>query len=264
VTEALQPVLANLQAHLRAHPANVDETSWHEGTARHWVWVAVTAYVTVYQVAATRGAAEVRRLLGADYAQVVTSDRYSSYQFLPLSQRQFCWAHLRRDFQALIDRGGPGGGIGERLLAWSDTLFHAWHDVRDGTILAAVYAERMGIVRAGVRRALEDGRRCGCAATAALCQSLLQQEAALWTFLTVAGVEPPNNAAERALRQAVLWRKLSRGTASAGGSRFVGTILSVVATCRQQGKNVLAFVTACCQAALAKNPLPSLLPQPAL
>jgi transposase len=261
VADLLQPVLADLQAALRTQPTNVDETSWREGVARHWVWVAVTAYVTVFQVAATRSAAEVHRLLGTTYGAVVTSDRYSSYNFLPLNQRQLCWAHLRRDFQALIDRGGAGQGIGMRLLAWSDALFQAWHNVRDGTLDQVAYTARMTEVRDGIHRALVEGGQRACARTVTLCQELLKREAALWTFLRVAGVEPTNNAAERALRHAVIWRKLSRGTASAKGSRYVATILSVVATCRQQAKNVLTFVTTCCQAAVAKTPLPSLLPQ---
>ena len=104
---------------------------------------------------------------------------------------------------------------------------------------------------------------CGCAKTAGVCRELLKLEPALWTFLRVEGVGPTNNAAERALRHAVLWRKSSYGTASAKGSRYVAHILSVVATCRQQGRNVLEFVTACCQARLQGQTPPSLLPTPA-
>jgi transposase len=88
-------------------------------------------------------------------------------------------------------------------------------------------------------------------------------EPALWTFVRVEGVEPTNNAAERALRHAVQWRKTSYGTDSAGGSRFVETMLTVVTTCRQQKRNVWAYLTACCQAYYAGATPPSLLPQPA-
>lgn len=110
---------------------------------------------------------------------------------------------------------------------------------------------------------LEIGSVCGCAKTAGVCRALLKLEPALWTFLRVEGVEPTNNAAERALRHAVLWRKSSYGTASAKGSRYVASILTVVATCRQQGRNVLEFVTSCCQARLQGEPAPSLLPRAA-
>jgi len=101
---------------------------------------------------------------------------------------------------------------------------------------------------------------CGCAKTAGVCRELLKLEPALWACLRVEGVEPTNNAAERALRHAVLWRKSSYGTSSAKGSRYVASILTVVATCRQQGRNVLEFVTSCCQARLQSQTAPSLLP----
>jgi transposase len=88
---------------------------------------------------------------------------------------------------------------------------------------------------------------------------LLEGEEHLWTFLKVRGIEPTNNAAERALRHAVLWRKSSGETASASGSRFVERVLSVVATCRQQGRNVLEFLTDCFRAQVMGSPQPSLL-----
>jgi transposase len=88
-------------------------------------------------------------------------------------------------------------------------------------------------------------------------------EPALWTFVRVVGVEATNNAAERALRHSVQWRKSSYGTDSAGGSRFVESILTVVTSCRQQKRNVLAYLTVCCHARYAGTAPPSLLPQPA-
>src|SRR5438067_6221838 len=91
---------------------------------------------------------------------------------------------------------------------------------------------------------------------------LLEGEEYLWTFLRVRGIEPTNNAAERALRHAVLWWKSSGGTASEWGSRFVERVLSVAATCRQQGRNVLEFLTECFRARQPSECLPSLLPQP--
>ena len=85
-------------------------------------------------------------------------------------------------------------------------------------------------------------------------------EEGLWTFARVQGVEPTNNAVERALRHAVIWRRISGGTDSAEGSRFVERMLSVVATCRQQEINVLDYLTRCYQAHLDGRPAPSLVP----
>ena len=80
--------------------------------------------------------------------------------------------------------------------------------------------------------------------------------------MTVPGVEPTNNAAEQAIRPAVLWRKGSFGTQSAAGNRFVERLLSVAATCKQQDRSLLAYLTAVCTAAQAGQPIPSLLPAP--
>jgi transposase len=112
-----------------------------------------------------------------------------------------------------------------------------------------------------VHEQLQTGTACGCAKTAGTCRELLAVEPALWTFVRVEGIEPTNNAAERALRHAILWRKASHGTDSETGSRFVEKILTVVATCRQQGRNVLECLTGCGRAALEGTPRVSLLPE---
>jgi transposase len=163
----------------------------------------------------------------------------------------------------MIDRGSSGTGIGEDLLLHADILFGLWYKVRDGTRSRQWLVRQVEEwVRPEVRLLLQRGVACGCAKTAGTCREILKVEASLWTFARVEGVEPTNNVAERALRHPVLWRTTSHGTRSPGGSRFVANILSVVETCRQQGRNVLAYLTACCQAALDRAPAPSLLPQP--
>jgi transposase len=211
---------------------------------------------------ATRGAKEVEALVGRCYRQVLSSGRWSAYQVIPLARRQICWAHLRRDFQAMIDRHDAGSPVGQDLLDYSEVLFGYWYKVRDGTRRRAWLARQIEQeLRPEVRAALQRGAACGCAKTAGVCAEIQKVEPALWTFARHAGVEPTNNAAERALRHAVLWRRMSHGTDSKGGSRFVANILSVVETCRQQGRNVLDYLTACCAAAGRGAPAPSLLPQ---
>jgi transposase len=168
---------------------------------------------------------------------------------------------MRRDFQAIIDR--QGAGVGEELLLHADVLFDLWYKIRDGTRTRPwLQREVEAWLRPEVRLLLQRGTACGCAKTAGTCADILKVEESLWTFTRVAGVEPTNNAAERALRHAVLWRTSSHGTRSPGSSRFVANILSVAETCRQQCRYVLEYLTACCQAALEKAPAPSLLPQP--
>lgn len=257
---ALAPVADEALAYTRGHPANVDETGWKQGYKRAWLWVAVTTLVVAFLIRRTRCRSALDDLRGGS-SQVHTTDRYPVYTHLPMHRRQVCWAHLRRDFQAMIDRANTGSGIGTDLLACSDELFEHWYRVRDGTLarstFRSVYARA---VRARVRTHLGRGVGCGCPKTAAVCRELLAVEPSLWTFARVPGIEPTNNAAEREVRHAVCWRKTSFGTDSEAGSRFVERILTVVASCRRQGRNVLAFLTDAVTAHRYGTPPPTLIP----
>jgi transposase len=260
VGEQLRPVADGLLAAARRHPANVDETGMGRG---RWLWALVTAVATVYRVVSGRTRAELTRLLGADYARVVTSDRHALYMHLPDWRHQLCWSHLRRDFQAMIDRRNAGSDVGRDLLALSDELFALWKRVRDGTLTASRFAGRMHAereFRTRLRAALGRGEGCGCAKTAGTCRELLDREVSLFVFAFSPGVGPTNNAAERAVRHGVLWRKQSHGPKSEAGATYLAHIWSVVETCRQHGRNVWEYLTACVAAADHGRQLPDLLP----
>lgn len=135
-----------------------------------------------------------------------------------------------------------------------------WHRVREGTLKRSTFQSYMRPLRWEVERLLEAGSRCGVSNTEGTCHEMLKRRAALGTFVQVEGVEPTNNAAERAIRPGVLWRKGSFGTQSAEGSRFVESMMTVVATLKQQQRNVLEYLTTACEAALRGEAAPSLLP----
>jgi transposase len=257
---ALEPLAHAAHAHVAGKPANVDETGWREGKKRGWLWTAVTDTVSAFLVRLSRGRKVLAELIVGEPG-VLTTDRYSAYNHLSDSRRQVCWAHLRRDFQAMIDRTNSGSEFGSELLAHSNILLKHWKRVRDGTLSRRGFGSAyLGWVRREVKNLLESGSACRCAKTAAVCRELLTIEPSLYTFAAVEGVEPTNNTAERALRHAVCWRKTSYGTDSPSGSRFVERILTVVATCRQQGRNVLAFLTHALHAATTNTTPPSLIP----
>ncbi|MGO9597159.1 MAG: IS66 family transposase, partial [Isosphaeraceae bacterium] len=134
------------------------------------------------------------------------------------------------------------------------------HRVRDRTLDWGGFQSRMARLRREVRQVLEEGSRCSCAKTAATCFEILKVEEGLWAFTRVQGLDPTNNAAERALRHAVIRRRISGGTDSVQGSRFVERMLTVVATCRQQGGNVLDYLTSWIEASRRGQAVPSLLP----
>ena len=254
-----QPVAELAEAVKTAGAANIDETGWRENGRKAWLWVVVTGLGVVFRIARSRAGAVAADLLGEEPKPIVISDRFPGYEWIKLKSRQVCWAHLRRDFQAMIDRDGDGAEVGRQLLWQSNKLFEYWHKVRDGTIQRSTFLQSMAWLRPMVRSSLERGSRCACAKTAATCGELLRLWDCLWTFTHVAGVEPTNNAAERALRHAVIWRRISGGTDSEAGSRFVERMLSVVATCRQQKRNVLEYLTRCHRARLLGKEVPSLI-----
>jgi len=257
-TELAAPV-EELRQYVRdAGSAHIDETSWWQGQDKAWLWGAVTRLVTVFTIATSRGAEVAKGMLGTAARKVVICDRFKSY--LWVKRRQFCRAHLNRDFQAMIDRGGESAEVGERLMGHSGALFEWWHRVRDGTLSRSSFRTYVATMRPFLKEDLQRGALRACPKTAGTCRELLAGETHLWTFVRVEGIEPTNNDAERALRHGVIYRKISGGTDSETGSRFVERILSVVATCRQQDMNVLDYLTRCYQAHLDGRPLPSLLP----
>lgn len=170
--------------------------------------------------------------------------------------------HLKRDFQALVDLGGSAKAVGTPALDLVARLFAAWHQARDDPAARAHLVETMRPIQGELRIVLEAGQDVPSAKAAGLCRALLKLWPALWTFVTVPGVEPTNNAAERALRPAVLWRKGSFGTQSDTGNRFVACMLSAAATCKQQQRPLLDYLTAACTAAQQGLAAPSLLATP--
>lgn len=241
--------------------AHLDETGWREGGKRAWLWVAATMWVTVFLVRLSRGSQVARELLGETFRGILITDRWSAYHWYPVRWRQLCWAHLLRDIEAMIERGGRAQEIGEALRSQARQMFHWWHRVRDGTLKRSSFRSYMSPLRREVEQLLLRGSTCGEAKTEGVCRDLLKRRQALWTFVHLDGVEPTNNAAERAIRPGVLWRKGSFGTQSAQGSRFVEAMMTVVATLTQQQRNVLEYLTVACEAVLRDEPAPSLLPE---
>jgi len=240
--------------------AHLDETSGRQGDQRAWLWVAVTSLVTVFLIRMSRGGQVARELLGEHFSGILVTDRYSAYNWYPVRWRQVCWAHLLRDFEAIRGRGGASEEIGEALLAKAHQMFRWWHRVCEGTLQRSTFRAYMRPLSREVEHLLEAGSRCGVSATEGMCHEILKRREALWTFVQVEGVEPTNNAAERAIRPGVQRRKISFGTQSEEGSRFVESMMTVVATLKQQKRDILAYLTAAHEAALRGEAAPSLLP----
>lgn len=261
VSEALQQPVEAAQKYVQTQSAvNVDETGWHEFMKDFWMWVCATPSVTVFRIFQSRSASGVDSLLGKDFVGIVGSDRYSAYNSLDPLHRQVCWAHLKRDFQALVERGGESTIIGRLLLACLKRFFGFWHRFRDGILSRGELQTEMKPTRLEVIGLLEIGTLLDHKETRRTCQNILKVKQALWSFVDLEGVEPTNNAAERALRRGVIWRRRSFGTQSESGSLFVERILTAVISLRQQKRDVLDYLAAACEAVTLGNPAPSLLP----
>jgi transposase len=252
------------QSYVQRQAVNhVDETSWHQQGKLHWLWLAATPAVTVLRVLIGRGAAQAKQVISKSGKGIVTTDRYQAYNWLPQRWRQLCWAHLKRDFQAIAERQGKSAEVGQGLLKQTRELFHLWHLLRDGQLAWSTWQRKMKPIQQDVNHLLVAGTESDHQKTRHTCANILQAETCLWTFVRVAGVEPTNNNAERPLRRAVLWRKKSFGTQSEAGSRFVEPILTVVTTLRQQGREVLPYLTAACGSiGQCRSSLLCLLPEP--
>jgi len=245
------------QAQDRAH---ADETGWREDKMKAWLWVTVTTVVIVFLVHRRRSQKAAKALLGECFRGILTTDRWASYNWVDASRRQICWSHLKRDFKSFLDYGPEAKRLGEALLSERRKLFRLWHRVRDGTLSRAELQLASQPVRRKILALLEEGTRLPSKKVSGMCREMLKLKAALFTFIDEDRVEPTNNAAERAIRFAVLMRKGCFGSDSAKGSRFIERFLTARATLRLQKRDVYTYLKEACTAALHGTPAPSLLP----
>lgn len=238
---------------------HMDETGWFERSKRAWLWIAVSARMALFVVRRSRGAKVAQEVLGTGFTGILVSDRWSAYGWVDVQRRQLCWAHLLRQFLGFQSYDAEACAVGRSLELLTETMFHLWHRVRDGTMKRADFQKRMEPLRTHVVARLREGASAAERAIAGRCREILELEPALWTFVRVEGVEPTNNVGERRIRHGVMWRKTSFGTDSPKGSRFVERILTVVTTLRIQKRNVLDYLTEACEAALHGRKAPSLL-----
>jgi transposase len=262
MSAALAPAHDEAKDEVRAAAVkNADETGWKQAGRRCWLWMAATATVAYFVIHARRNVAGLQALLGEAIQGIVGSDRWGAYNKLPLHQRQICWAHLKRDFQKLIDRGGPAEAIGRVGMDVVECLFADWWAFRRGDLDRAGLQARLDPMARELQEALEQG--CGCAdpKAVAFCENVLVLYPALWLFAAVEGVEPTNNHAERLLRLGVLWRKNAFGSHSEAGCQFAARMLTVVQTLRLQKRPVLDYLRRAMIAHRSGLPAPHLLGQ---
>ena len=258
---ALAPVHAQALTTLRqAAVSHVDETSWRQNKGKAWLWTGVTKTLAVFHVHRRRSQEAFHELLGNNYEGVIETDRWTSYHGHSRWRRQLCWAHLKRNFQALTEIGHKGAThVGRVGLRAAKAVSEIWRGHQEGRVAHAKLRTGLQRIRQVLRRALGKGSRSTDPKTAALSRDLRKHFLSLWTFMRIEEVEPTNNRAERALRKGVLWRKGSFGSDSINGARFAERMLTVSETLRLQGRNVVDFIEAAIRSHLTGTRPPLLL-----
>jgi transposase len=258
-SEALEEPYQDLLGRVRdAGALNADETGWRTAGERRALWGLFTQRYAFFQVARDRHEDHAKSLL-ADTQAVVTSDRWWAYRSLPWRRRQLCWSHLKRDFAAHAEGLAAEKQFGEHGLKLSNDVFCAWETFqhtgdrrelkRTITRLRRLYKP----IIAGYATKKPRNKRCR-----GMARNLLKAWPALWTFAAREDVQPTNNHAERALRGAVIYRKLSLGTQSDNGERRIERLLSAHTTCRLQHRSLFNYLTELLSAHARGHPAPLL------
>jgi transposase len=258
--EALAAPHTRLEQEIKSAPVvNIDETGWKTAGGNRTLWGALSSRTAVFRIAAGRHAFEARTLLGERFAGIVCSDRWRGYDYLDPSQRQLCWAHLLRDFTAHSEGMAEQKQFGSDGLQIARDLFAAWDSYQadgDRGRLQAQTAPLQATLRALLEHAARKSSRTKYHRQFA--KNLLNRWPALWTFTHTDDVEPTNNHAERGLRSAVIYRKLSLGSQSDQGERTIERLLSASVTCRLQRRSLFAYLTDVLHANIRGDPIPAL------
>ena len=238
---------------------SVDETGWKTAGGNRTLWGALTSATAVFRIAAGRHAFEARTLLGERFTGIVCSDRWRGYDYLDPTQRQLCWAHLLRDFTAHSEGMAEQEEFGHGGLVTAHELFAAWDSYQQHGDRAQLQAQTAPLQNK-LRTLLENAARKSPRTKyhRQFAKNPLNRWPALWTFTHTDGVEPTNNHAERGLRGAVIYRKLSRGSQSDQGERTIERLLSASATCRLRKQSLYAYLTQVIAAHNRDDPIPGL------
>ena len=267
-SEAVAEPCAELEKQLAHEPViNSDETGYRTSGEKRWLWALVAADFVFYKIALTRGAEVLVQLLGEVYAGILCSDRCASYLKYHKGEGQFCWAHFKRNILGVLEiaKTTEAERFCRDALALHARLFRLWHRFRAGPGVRYGPITREQLIAKSIPLeekffALADryvDSRDKDVRNLAL--ALLKHFEKFFAFLRNHGVEPTNNSAERALRCAVQWRKVSFGSRSAQGEIAVARLLTVTRTCRMQNREPLDYLGAAIRSHRNVQAVPSLL-----
>ncbi len=259
VSEGLSVAHAKvLEAAQNAPVGHIDETTWYGPNGGEWAWTVTAPGLAAHVIRSTRGKVVATELLSEKPTGVTVCDRYVGYKFIGLDRKQVCLAHIRRDFVRMSEGEKDFRSLGVRLLGLLDEVFRLWHMFQRDEVERSELRRWSRQARKRMLALLHEGATARGYDTPGRCRGLLESEPAMWTFVDVEGVPPTNNDAERAIRPVVLARKVSLGSRSERGSRFVERMQTVAGTLTRQGRRMHEFVLQAATAALDGGAPPTL------
>lgn len=244
VSQSLEVVHQEVASAIREEQiVNVDETGHKECHENGWCWLMSTKKYSCFFLRRSRGKNVAKEIIGPLHDRIIITDRYSAYNYLPDKNHQICFAHLKRDFQKISERQGEAGQVGQNLLKAYEKIFCFWKtEFISDLSFTKSQRRRLRYFKNRMLKWLRIGSYSGHAQTMRTCQNILNFSESLWHFFKVADVPPTNNHAEQQLRPLVISKKLTFGTQSERGSRFIERIFTITTTCKQQGRDTLAFI----------------------
>jgi transposase len=212
---------------------HIDETGGKESGKKRWNWCLRGKKITVFFIAASRASTVLERLLGKDYAGIISCDFWGAYRKFArnsCAKLQFCWAHLIREVKFLSESAGrKAANYGKRLLAAIGGMFSTIHRrgiLKERTWQARMLGHQKSIVQTAGYRVPENKEAINIA------QRLQKWEEEYFGFIG-SGVPATNNAAEQSIRRVVIDRKVTQGTRSGWGNRWTERFWSILSTCEQ-------------------------------
>ena len=259
---AISPVYQGLQKELPKQAVlNVDETGWKMNGKRRWMWAFVATQYVFYWLDPSRGKLVLEKLLGTTFAGVLCTDRWAVYLAYHRGNAQLCWAHLKRDLLGVLETSGSQEAVGfaRQSLTFVLQLFRLWHRYQGNSLDREELQNRALKIEKKIFRLAEEHVNSKCAEVRCLARVFFLQTEKLFEFIHHPGVEPTNNQAERALRMAVQWRKISFGNRSEAGEKATSRLLTVIQTCNLQSRNSFQFLVEAIVCHRKSLPVPGLI-----
>ncbi len=239
---------------------NADETGWPLGSKLNWLWILVAPLFVVFKIG-PRTAQTLQQIIGDNFSGILCCDRFRAYFKAHDGVFQFCWAHLIRNFKELASTclKGDAQDLSRWMLDESKRLFQIWHKFTAGDITRSELITLSVPIRARMAACLKKYQASDTPRVGRFAGNLLLCWGGLFTFLYHEGVEPTNNIAEQAARSPVMWRRICQGNKTEQGAWVTKRLLTVIHTCRMQGRHPIEFLTEAITAHRRGLPAPSLL-----